>query len=172
MSVSVNGCPLQVTIGPAPGSRESELNSCSTIGYTGFRYMAPVVQMHTTMRITTLGNMDRGTAWFLGTVALLSSLLAVSAGAQGTPASQDSTQRRSSVPTGYEPPAGMCRIWINDVPATQQPAPTDCVTAVRNRPANARVIFGADLPKNWKGKKQKIDRSRIPENPIIRRSYE
>jgi hypothetical protein len=124
------------------------------------------------MRINTLERMDRGTAWFLGVVALLSSLLAVSVGAQATPASQDSTQQRSSVPSGYEPPAGMCRIWINDVPATQQPAPTDCVTAVRNRPANARVIFGADLPKNWKGKKQKTDKSRIPENPIIRRSYE
>lgn len=135
-------------------------------------YMALLVRLYTNMRIITLGKTDRGTAWFLGAVALLSSLLAVSAGAQGAPASQDSTQRRTSVPSGYEPPAGMCRIWINDVPATQQPAPTDCVTAVRNRPANARVIFGEDLPKNWKGKKQKIDRSRIPENPIIRRSYE
>jgi hypothetical protein len=134
--------------------------------------MAPLVQMDTSMRINTLERMDRGTAWLLGAIALLSSLLAVSVGAQVTPASQDSTQQRSSVPSGYEPPAGMCRIWINDVPATQQPAPTDCVTAVRNRPANARVIFGPDLPKNWKGKKQKIDRSRLPENPIIRRSHE
>ncbi len=134
--------------------------------------MAPLVRTDTTMRIITLDKMDRGTAWFLGIVALLSSLLAVSVGAQGTPEQQDSAQQRSSVPTGYEPPAGMCRIWINNVPASQQPAPTDCVTAVRNRPANARVIFGEDLPKNWKEKKQKSDRSRIPENPIIRRNHE
>jgi hypothetical protein len=124
------------------------------------------------MRINTLDRTDRGTAWFLGTVALLSSLLAVSVGAQAPESPQDSAQQRPAVPTGYEPPAGMCRIWINDVPASQQPAPTDCVTAVRNRPANARVIFGADLPKNWKGKKSKNDRSRVPENPIIRRNHE
>jgi len=114
------------------------------------------------MRTTTLVRMDRGTAMKLGLAALLSSLLAVGAGAQQQPV----------VPSGYEPPAGMCRIWINSVPASQQPAPTDCVTAVRNRPANARVIFGADLPKNWKGKKQKIDRTKRPQNPIIRRNDE
>jgi hypothetical protein len=38
----------------------------------------------------------------------------------------------------------MCRIWLDDVPAAQQPAPTDCATAVRNRPAKGRVIFGDD----------------------------
>jgi hypothetical protein len=38
----------------------------------------------------------------------------------------------------------MCRIWLNDVPAAQQPAPTDCASAVRNRPAKGRVIFGDD----------------------------
>jgi len=36
----------------------------------------------------------------------------------------------------------MCRIWINGVPPGQQPEPTDCATAVRERPAGARVIFG------------------------------
>ena len=38
----------------------------------------------------------------------------------------------------------MCRIWLDKVPAKQQPAPTDCPTAVRNRPSNGRVIFGDD----------------------------
>lgn len=42
------------------------------------------------------------------------------------------------------PPAGMCRIWLENVPAAQQPAPTDCASAVRNRPENGRVIFGDD----------------------------
>jgi hypothetical protein len=46
----------------------------------------------------------------------------------------------------------MCRIWLNDVPAGQQPAPTDCASAVRNRPANARVLFGDEPPKGKKGK--------------------
>ena len=51
------------------------------------------------------------------------------------------------VPTAYRPPAGMCRIWLDGVPAGQQPAPTDCATAVRNRPSNGRVIFG-DEPRD------------------------
>ena len=48
------------------------------------------------------------------------------------------------IPTGDRPPAGMCRIWLDDVPPAQQPAPTDCATAVRNRPSKGRVIFGDD----------------------------
>ncbi|MEO6443957.1 MAG: hypothetical protein ABIP66_02175 [Gemmatimonadaceae bacterium] len=35
----------------------------------------------------------------------------------------------------------MCRIWLDSVPPAQQPAPTDCASAIRNRPPNARVIF-------------------------------
>jgi hypothetical protein len=62
----------------------------------------------------------------------------------------------------------MCRIWLDGVPADQQPAPTDCATAVRNRPANARVIFGPDLPKNWKQKKT----NKMLPRPIIRRNDE
>ena len=68
------------------------------------------------------------------------------------------TQQRSRdqvVPPGFFPPAGMCRIWINDVPAGQQPAPTDCASAVRNRPANAKVLFCDDPPKSKKGKSDK-----------------
>lgn len=49
---------------------------------------------------------------------------------------------QSGVPEGYRPPPGMCRIWIEGVPAERQPAPTDCATAVRRRPANAHVVFG------------------------------
>ncbi len=51
-------------------------------------------------------------------------------------------QRGDPVPRGYEPPPGMCRIWIDGVPPARQPAPTDCATAIRRKPANARVIFG------------------------------
>jgi len=46
------------------------------------------------------------------------------------------------VPSAYTPPAGMCRIWVQGVPADKQPAPTDCPTAMRNNPPNGRVIFG------------------------------
>lgn len=50
--------------------------------------------------------------------------------------------RGDAVPSGYEPPRGMCRIWIDGVPAGQQPAPTDCATAIKKRPSNASVVFG------------------------------
>jgi hypothetical protein len=76
------------------------------------------------------------------------------------PAKQRPTQTQQSrrervVPPAFYPPAGMCRIWINEVPAGQQPAPTDCASAVRNRPANGRVLFGDDPPKGRNGKSQK-----------------
>ena len=66
--------------------------------------------------------------------------------------------QRPPVPPAYRPPAGMCRIWIEGVPASQQPAPTDCVTAVRNRPVNGHVIFGKDTPK--RGEKTKKGKSK------------
>jgi hypothetical protein len=73
-------------------------------------------------------------------MALLVGMVAVSApqalGAQA--------RDRDGIPAASRPPAGMCRIWLEGVPAAQQPAPTDCATAVRNRPAKARVIFGDD----------------------------
>lgn len=57
------------------------------------------------------------------------------------------------VPAGHMPPPGMCRVWIDGVPPGQQPAPTDCASAVRNRPANGRVIFGDDVRrKKFRGK--------------------
>ena len=52
-----------------------------------------------------------------------------------------------TIPQESRPPAGMCRIWLDDVPAGQQPAPTDCATAVKNKPQNGRVIFGDDYVK-------------------------
>lgn len=55
------------------------------------------------------------------------------------------------VPKAYRPPPGMCRIWLDKVPAKQQPAPTDCPTAVKNKPDNGKVIFGDDYVE--KGKK-------------------
>lgn len=74
---------------------------------------------------------------------------------QKTPVTQSQGRRDQIVPPGFFPPAGMCRIWINDVPASKQPAPSDCASAVRNRPANGRVLFGDDPPKSKKGKNDK-----------------
>lgn len=71
------------------------------------------------------------------------------------PSQQSQGSREQTVPPGFYPPAGMCRVWINGVPAGQQPAPTDCASAVRNRPANARVLFGDDPPKKGKSDKKK-----------------
>lgn len=53
-------------------------------------------------------------------------------------------RRDPDVPPAYRPPPGMCRVWLQNVPPAQQPAATDCATAVRNRPANGRVLFGDD----------------------------
>jgi hypothetical protein len=51
--------------------------------------------------------------------------------------------RRTTLPASSQAvPAGMCRIWINGVSDNRQPSPTDCATARRNLPANARIIYG------------------------------
>jgi hypothetical protein len=51
----------------------------------------------------------------------------------------------SDIPKSAYPPAGLCRVWLKDVAASQQPAATDCNSAIRNHPANAKVLFG-DMP--------------------------
>jgi hypothetical protein len=56
---------------------------------------------------------------------------------------------KPAVPSTHLPPPGMCRIWLDNVPPAQQPAPTDCANAVRNQPRNGRVIFN-DEPRNPK----------------------
>lgn len=54
--------------------------------------------------------------------------------------------RANAVPPGQRPPAGMCRVWVDGVPAGRQARPTDCVTARANAPLNSRIIVGADAP--------------------------
>ncbi len=66
---------------------------------------------------------------------------AAALGAQGT------RQKQDSIPRAYLPPAKMCRVWIDGVPAAQQPAPTDCPTAILKKPANGRVIYGEEKGK-------------------------
>ncbi len=65
-----------------------------------------------------------------------------------------------SVPKEYQPPAGMCRIWLNGVPPTQQPAPTECSLAVRNKPPNGTVVYGPQ--------KTGKTNSGLGEQPVIR----
>src|SRR5438874_5952091 len=82
--------------------------------------------------------------------AALAPLHSASAQARGD------NRKSAAIPAESRPPAGMCRIWLDDVPASQQPAPTDCATAVKNKPQNGRVIFGDDYAaKDDKGDKKK-----------------
>src|SRR5437764_13522344 len=67
-------------------------------------------------------------------------------------ASKDTNRKNASIPADARPPKGMCRIWIDGVPAAQQPAATDCPTALKYRPANGRVLFGDDLADSSKAK--------------------
>jgi len=67
----------------------------------------------------------------------------------------------ASIPPGQRPPAGMCRIWIEGVPAAQQPAATDCPTAIKNRPSNGKVIFGDDFADSAK---KAADKAKLPPN--------
>lgn len=86
-------------------------------------------------------------------VAMIAAALPGEAAAQGrSRVPQRERDEQPQVPSRYRPPAGMCRIWLEDVPASRQPAPTDCISALRNKPANGRVIFGDPLPSRKKGK--------------------
>jgi hypothetical protein len=54
-------------------------------------------------------------------------------------------ERDDAIPKSAWPAAGLCRVWLKDVASAQQPAPTDCGTALRNPPSSATVLFG-DMP--------------------------
>jgi hypothetical protein len=75
------------------------------------------------------------------------------------PAQKDSS-KKNPIPADARPPKGMCRIWIDGVPAAQQPAATDCPSAVKNRPSNGRVIFGDDFADSSKAKQPR--NSKLP----------
>jgi len=48
------------------------------------------------------------------------------------------------IPADQRPPKGLCRNWIDNVPADRQPAITDCPTALKNKTQSERTIFGDD----------------------------
>lgn len=64
-----------------------------------------------------------------------------------------------AVPPDLRPPAGMCRVLVDGVPPGRQPAPTDCASALRNRPPKGRVIFGDDFARPESTDRASDDRS-------------
>lgn len=84
----------------------------------------------------------------------ISLLCAAPLAAQGTERTPERTPERAPersterapaatpIPREMLPPAGKCRIWMDGVAPAQQPAPTDCQTALRQRPSNGTVVFG------------------------------
>ncbi len=66
-----------------------------------------------------------------------------------------SSPAQPEISPAYVPPAGMCRVWLRDVPPMQQPAPTDCRSALRTKPVDATVIYGPEpkrsqiAPSEW-----------------------
>jgi hypothetical protein len=101
------------------------------------------------------------TSWrLLAAVAVLSFSATANRAVAQSKNDKESRQEKGGVPKEYQPPAGMCRVWVDGVPAAQQPAPTDCASAVRNKPANGRVIYGED--------KSKAGSKKVDELPINR----
>ena len=68
----------------------------------------------------------------------------------------DAQVRRASyerIPPGHVPPAGMCRAWLDGVPAGRQPRPTDCRTAYAQAARHGGVVIrGDDYDRNGKAK--------------------
>lgn len=84
----------------------------------------------------------------IGIVTVGTLVIAPGAGAQRPKRNERPTDPQS------QPAPRMCRVWLDGVRADSQPAPTDCATALRNRPPNGRVIFG-----------RQGDRQFVPGNP-------
>ena len=79
--------------------------------------------------------------------ALVCFVLVTAGGSLGAQARPQPQEPKPQVPRTHLPPPGLCRIWLDNVPTSQQPAPTDCASAVRNLPRNGRVVFSEE-PRN------------------------
>lgn len=58
------------------------------------------------------------------------------------PAQERKQEPELVIPAAAMPPEGMCRVWLRNVPERQQPAPTDCASAIRTRPRDAILLLG------------------------------
>ena len=69
--------------------------------------------------------------------------------------------RNQGIPRGQMPPAGLCRVWYDNLPPGRQPRATNCDQAERlaARDRNARVIYGDDHNRR-RGSDQYRDRGR------------
>jgi hypothetical protein len=76
----------------------------------------------------------------LSVTAILLLAVPVALPAQARPVSRRDAS--AAVPANMLPPAGKCRIWMRGVPASQQPAATDCATALRQKPPNGMIVYG------------------------------
>lgn len=94
------------------------------------------------------------------TVGMLFVALASAAPIAAQANSKDTARKSAQIPADARPPKGMCRVWIDGVPAAQQPAATDCRTAVKNLPPNSRVLFGDDFADSSKAKSD--DKAKLP----------
>lgn len=81
------------------------------------------------------------------TMLVLIGALAAPGSAHAQRPAKKQVPTKVSVPKQFQPPEGMCRIWLEGVPLARQPAPTDCGTALRDRPAKGRIVFGDSVPK-------------------------
>lgn len=78
------------------------------------------------------------------------------------------------IPASAMPPEGMCRVWLRNVPERQQPAPTDCVTAIRTRPRDGILLLGnptpnAKLPPKRATTYAQPPRGGLWDDPLVRR---
>jgi hypothetical protein len=91
--------------------------------------------------------------------------LAVGAAMLVAGSTADAQLRRTTsttYPDARTMPTGMCQVWIEGLPASRQPAPTDCATARRNQPRNSRIIYGTRSTGNVYGNR---DPRSIPGTP-------
>jgi hypothetical protein len=73
---------------------------------------------------------------------VLLAMMAATSEAQGN----GRNRRNQGIPPGQMPPAGLCRVWYDNLPPGRQARPTDCDQAERlaSRDRDARVIYGVD----------------------------
>ena len=88
---------------------------------------------------------------------VLVALVAGTATAQGN----GRNRRNQGIPPGQMPPAGMCRVWYDNVPPGRQPRATSCDQAERlaSRDRNARVIYGDDRYNSRRNDQHNRDRN-------------